>query len=972
MNRIFRIIWSKALRTWVVASEFAMRNGKGNGGAEVDERGEEASLRHGHSGGLPMRACAVAVLLALYTPAWAADVYWDFNGFNPSTMGGTGTWDLTSQSWDYGAVHNGTTGPYRAWNNAALDDAFFQGTAGTVTLAQPITAHKAGTVNWLGTPPKRVPPGEPRPPGSIYHFLVPDEGMSPYESDKVVAALCPKEIAALKAWRKTICQPFTPMEVKRLQTISATIDELWEEHRRIREQALDRVRQPIHLWGQPAPTNPRWKTVEECEPIAREIFKKGSPGARLKAVMDHWCSLWSWPVERVKDLPYREAWLEHIESLLERGATAEQVKIDEQRFLHWELEFPEAFTTTKGGFDVVLGNPPWLKLDWNEVGILADIEPLLAVRKMNAKQVSDKRTELLARAPALRLYTSELCETFGIQGFLSSAANFPNINGARTNFYKCFLERALTLTANAFGFLHQPGLFDDSSGGRLRAALYYRMRLAARFLNELRLFPEINNQRPYALSVYGARMPTPSFQAASSILHPITLEGSQEHDGAGPTPAMKDEAGNWDLRPHRCRLVPVTETTLALFASLYDEPGTPALEARLPVIHSQEVLSALTRFAEVPRRLSDLGESYFCTEHFNETNQMKDGTIKRDTKFPKTISDWVVSGPHFFVGNPFSKTPNEGCHHNKDYTTIDLSEISEDYLPRTNYLPGCAKADYLERTPRWKSVPTTSFFRHARRTMIAPTGERTIIPVILPPGPAHIHGVSSISFSDEKELIGYTGLAQAIPVDFLVKSTGSANLHPTLADRLPLPNAPYVPLVCIRTLQLNCLTSHYADLWDRNLPKKKDLLPSAKSADPRCAGWEKVPRTWTWHAPLRTPFARRQALVELDALAALSLHMTLDELQLIYRVQFPVLQQYERETYYDRRGKIVFTVNKGLSGVGLDRKSWEIIKDAKKGERLPEWAVDAGGPYEPPFDRCDREEDMAQAYAYFKDHLGDA
>lgn len=219
-------------------------------------------------------------------------------------------------------------------------------------------------------------------------------------------------------------------------------------------------------------------------------------------------------------------------------------------------------------------------------------------------------------------------------------------------------------------------------------------------------------------------------------------------------------------------------------------------------------------------------------------------------------------------------------------------------------------------------------------------------------------------------------MAASLPVDFFVKSTGKSDARHDLIAQIPLPREGFHPQIRARTLQLNCLTVHYADLWNRNLPKKKDLLPSAKADDPRsagrCAGWEKVPRTWCWEAPLRTPYARRQALVELDALAALSLKMTLDELLLIYRVQFPVLQQYERETYYDRRGKIVFTVNKGLSGVGLERKQWEQIKDAKAGDRLPEWAVDAGGAFVPPFDRCDREEDMAQAYAYFKERLGDA
>jgi hypothetical protein len=94
--------------------------------------------------------------------------------------------------------------------------------------------------------------------------------------------------------------------------------------------------------------------------------------------------------------------------------------------------------------------------------------------------------------------------------------------------------------------------------------------------------------------------------------------------------------------------------------------------------------------------------------------------------------------------------------------------------------------------------------------------------------------------------------------------------------------------------------------------------------------------------------------------------MTLDELLLIYRVQFPVLQQYERETFYDQRGKIVFTVNRGLSGVGVTRAQWGEIQHAQAGDTLPEWAVDQQGAFVAPFDACDREADMAQAYEEFR------
>jgi hypothetical protein len=120
---------------------------------------------------------------------------------------------------------------------------------------------------------------------------------------------------------------------------------------------------------------------------------------------------------------------------------------------------------------------------------------------------------------------------------------------------------------------------------------------------------------------------------------------------------------------------------------------------------------------------------------------------------------------------------------------------------------------------------------------------------------------------------------------------------------------------------------------------------------------------------VRNPFERRWALVEIDALAALELGLTLKELQTIYRTQFPVLRGYEQDTWFDTRGRIAFTASKGLVGVGLDRKSFDLWQEClRTGARLPPDFDEKG--LVPPFEVRDREEDMGHAYELFAGALG--
>ena len=139
-----------------------------------------------------------------------------------------------------------------------------------------------------------------------------------------------------------------------------------------------------------------------------------------------------------------------------------------------------------------------------------------------------------------------------------------------------------------------------------------------------------------------------------------------------------------------------------------------------------------------------------------------------------------------------------------------------------------------------------------------------------------------------------------------------------------------------------------------------------------------IKQTWTWDIPLRNAFERRQALVEIDVLSAMALGISLEELILIYEVQFPVLQQYEGDTWYDSRGNIVFTNSKGLVGLGVESKVWKTLRDLPAGQTYVH-TIDKSElyrgqqiEYHAPFDRCNRAEDYRLAWAHFEKILAKA
>ena len=803
----------------------------------------------------------------------------------------------------------------------------------------------------------------------IHHFLLPAKGWgSAVEVPKQVRDLVDAgRLKALKTWRRNITKTLTTAQAKRMIALARRAEVLWElTLRRLRVAEAEASRR-IDLWKREEQAD-IGSTVSR-EDIEAYLAAPSSAYRRLRLVMDAWCALWYWPLTTKVKPPSLDEWLGALEGLLgiagKAGPTdaatfADATAWDEleqaeemdlgfagaraidsviaehewlqvvrevaqvQGFFHWELDFATVFA--RGGFDLQVGNPPWVRPRTDVDSLLSEGDPWWSLSNKPSVAAKNKRMPLtLARPGVLDTVLDGTAEVIVLSELLSDPAVYPLLSG-QPDLYRAFMCQVWEHQGaqGISSLIHMETHFTDAKTPVLRAAAYRHLRRHWQFSNDLLLF-DVDNHIRYGVHVYGTEQP-PSFLHATSLYHPDTVLRSLLHDGTGEEPGFKDpHTGTWDLRPHASRIQDVGETVLRTWRAVTEADDWRS--APMVSTVNSAASRTLTTLANQPR-IGGLGLNF--SRGWDESIDRQKGRFIREWG-PSSWEDAILQGPHLHVSTPLYKQPNETMRSNKDWTSTDLEALPIDAQPITQYKPAGDRTTYDRLYTHWGDSSARDHYRIAWRRMAANTGERTLTPTIIPPGTTHVHPIYSTGLPEDtsQTLILVAGIASSLLVDFQIRSRARNDIHGSDFSLLPAPDnhSNAANRILLRTLRLNCLTDAYADLWTECWDESfLSDAPILERYDERPIGPE-----WTADTPLRRAEDRRNAQAEIDVMVAMMLGVPIEDLCTIYRTQFAVLYDYDHGR---RQGAYVYDTN-GRQLPTPVRQAWEKRQRPTSNEDMP-------------------------------------
>lgn len=408
-----------------------------------------------------------------------------------------------------------------------------------------------------------------------------------------------------------------------------------------------------------------------------------------------------------------------------------------------------------GGFDIIIGNPPWERFEIKTQEFFERYEA--GFKDLGTKHAKKRAEELLARAHIKQDYQIKQAEYTALSSHFQSAYNF-QVDGARknmsghTDLYKLFTERAYQLAKDGglVGLVVPSGIYTDLGTKSLRRMLFEQCQLKEMFGFENRkfVFQDIDQRYKFVLLTFQKGGKTNAFPCAFFLYDEDDLKRAVEN----PTRLTVD-----------------------------------FIHSSSPISMSIVEIKSEKDFEIVNKILvfSKLGEPSWGIKPFQGFNMTTDSHLFQTGKLGVPLLE--------------GKNIHQFTHHWKEAPATRFT-VSEKSI-QTNL-----KAEKQYQNTYWIGY----------RLIARSTDHRTMIATVVPPGYVCGHSMAVIMLSDLKKMSYLTGIMNSFVLDYILRQKMSANINFNFFLELPVPTpeqaGAYYDQIAKKVVQLVTITDEFEQL----------------------------------------------------------------------------------------------------------------------------------------------------------------
>lgn len=308
--------------------------------------------------------------------------------------------------------------------------------------------------------------------------------------------------------------------------------------------------------------------------------EEGGAHARLTAEADLWTAAFFWPIEKTTDpaAAPTHAMLTDLRtgtpSLFTTSCMKAAAEICERvRAFHWPLAFPEI--AAAGGFDVVLGNPPWERIKLQEQEFFASKDPAIASAKNKAERQKLIDKLLVTNPPLAHEFSQAKHESEDEALFARESGRFLLTSVGDMNTYALFSEgfRSLLGSRGRAGLIVPTGIATDDTTKAFFGDLTTTRTLAGLldFENREGLFPAIDSRIKFCLLTLAG-------QAVDQAEFVFFATGVEQ---------VSDTRRRFSLAPAEIALFNPNTRTMPIFRTKADAELTRKIYQRVPVLENE-------------------------------------------------------------------------------------------------------------------------------------------------------------------------------------------------------------------------------------------------------------------------------------------------------------------------------------------------------------------------------------------------